>query len=323
MEIVVLVVEISSVPRLDYLALHRTGTMVIKINDNEGYGKVCNINVLSLLKTLEDLEFDLDLFEDIEDYEFKSEVKEAITSVSALLQEYRQVNVDIKLELGPEEFLRQYPNYEENVGRATAFLKRAQKYSKQAKNDLIKIDDDQREPLKTEQEVLEMKINQICKAIDIQNEDDVAEIESFVRNAEIFVSEYFELCGKSKRLFAEDHDEEKFQSEIDKINDKIKVAKSARKKLLDIKAKHEVEVSKGGIKNDHFLRGQNLAVEIKQRLEQLEIKFDQDLDSLGDYQILEISQNKMIESDFNTVLEKITDLAGLVYGGGADVEELL
>ena len=52
---------------------------MIKINDNEGYGQVCNINVLSLLKTLEDLEFDLDLFEDIEDYKFKREVKEAIT----------------------------------------------------------------------------------------------------------------------------------------------------------------------------------------------------------------------------------------------------
>ena len=202
-------------------------------------------------------------------------------------------------------------------------MKRAQKHSKQAKNDLIKIDDDQRELLKTEQEVLDMKIDQICKAIDIQNEDDVAELESFVRNAEIFVGEYFELCGKSKRLLAEDHDGEKFKNEIDEINDKIKVAKIARKKLLEMKEKHEVEVSKDGIKNDHFLRGQNLAVEITQRLKGLEVKFDQDLDSLGDYQLLEISQNKMLESDFNTVLEKITDLAGLVSGGGENVKKLL
>ena len=300
----ILWMNLRSKPRLDYLALHRTGAKVIKMDDNGGNGQVPNNNVVTSLKILEDLEFNLDLFEDIEDYEFKSEVKEAFTSVSALLQAYRQVNVDIKLELGAEEFLRRYPNYEENVKKATTFLKRAQKHSKQAKNDLIKVDDDQRELLKTEQEVLDMKIDQICKSIDIQNEDDVAEIESFVRNAEIFVGEYFELCGKSKRLLAEDHDGEKFKNEIDEINDKIKVAKSARKKLLEMKEKHEVEVSKDGIKNDHFLRGQNLAVEITQRLKGLEVKFDQDLDSLGDYQLLEISQNKMLESDFNTVLEK-------------------
>ena len=72
------------------------------------------------------------MFEDIEDYEFKSEVKEAITSVSALHQAYRQVNIDIKLELGAEEFLRQYLNYEENVRRAIVFLKKASKHCKQA-----------------------------------------------------------------------------------------------------------------------------------------------------------------------------------------------
>ena len=66
-----------------------------------------------------------------------------------------------------------------------------------------------------------------------------------------------------------------------------------------------------------------MAAEVTQRLQGLETKFDQDLDVLGDYQILEISQNKSLESDFNTVLEKITDLAGLVSGGGAEVEDLL
>ena len=128
----ILWMNLRSKPRLDYLALHRKGAKVIKMDENGDNVQAPNINVVTSLKILEDLEFNLDLFEDIEDYEFKSEVKEAITSVSALLQAYRQVNVDIKLELGAEEFLRQYLNYEENVRRATVFLKKASKHSKQA-----------------------------------------------------------------------------------------------------------------------------------------------------------------------------------------------
>ena len=317
----VLWMNLRSKLRLDYLALHKTGGKVIKMSDTGD--QVPQDNVVTSLKTWEDIEFKLDLFEDIEEYEYKSEVKEAITSVSELLQLYCHVNVDLKVELGDEEFLNKYPKYDENVKKATSFLKRAQNHCKKAKNDLITVGDDQRELLESEQEVLDMKIGQICDAIDLQKEDDVAEIESFVRHAEAFVSEYFDLCGKSKRLLKDDHDEKKFKDVIDKVNSKIKRAKNARKKLLEAKAKHDADLSQSRVKNDLVLRGKNLAAEVTQRLQGLETKFDQDLDVLGDYQILEISQNKSLESDFNTVLEKITDLAGLVSGGGAVVEDLL
>ena len=96
----ILWMNLRSKPRLDYLALHRTGAKVIKMDENGDNVQAPNINVVTSLKILEDLEFNLDLFEDIEDYEFKSEVKEALTSVSALLQAYRQVNVDYKVEVG-------------------------------------------------------------------------------------------------------------------------------------------------------------------------------------------------------------------------------
>ena len=89
-------------------------------------------------------------------------------------------------------------------------------------------------------------------------------------------------------------------------------------------AKKEREAAKIGIKNDHILRGTNLSGEIMQRLKILEAKFDQNLDGLGDYQILEISQSTTsLDSEFNTILEKVTDLAGLVAGGGEEVQKLL
>ena len=126
----VLWMNLRSKPRLDYLALHRTGEKVIKMS-NMG-DQVPKDNVVTSLKTWEDIEFKLDLFEDIEEYEYKSEVKEAITSVSELLQLYCHVNVDLKVELGDEEFLNKYPKYDENVKKATSFLKRAQNHCKKA-----------------------------------------------------------------------------------------------------------------------------------------------------------------------------------------------
>ena len=91
-------------------------------------------------------------------------------------------------------------------------------------------------------------------------------------------------------------------------------------KILEADVKREAESSKSGIKSNRILRSENLSVEITQRLQGLGVKFDQELDVLGDYQILEISQDKSLETDFNTVLEKITELAGLCAGGGEEVE---
>ena len=48
-----------------------------------------------------------------------------------------------------------------------------------------------------------------------------------------------------------------------------------------------------------------------------------DLENLSDYQILDISQDKTLDQQFNAVLEKVTDLSSLVSGGGEEVKKLL
>ena len=53
------------------------------------------------------------------------------------------------------------------------------------------------------------------------------------------------------------------------------------------------------------------------------MKYDQDLSTLGDYQLLDISQDKTLDQEFNTVLEKVTDMSSLVSGGGSEVQKLL
>ena len=51
----------------------------------------------------------------------------------------------------------------------------------------------------------------------------------------------------------------------------------------------------------------------------MQIKYDCELDLLGDYQILEISKDKNLDSEFNEILGKVTELASFVLRGGHDV----
>ena len=246
--------NLRSKPRLDYKILHQLGERALKMdgveenipqNGNGGRPEVLDDKIKEItiteLKTREDLEFSLDLYEDVQDFETKSEVREAITTVTELLQVYRNINFELKVGLGNEVYLEKYRDFDTNVKKATEFLKDARKHLKVAKNDFIKNDDDQSDLLKSEQEVLDMKIAQLCKGIDLDDEQDTSEIENFIRNMESFVSGYFDLCGKSKRLLGDEHVEEGFITKIEKMSEKITRAKEARKTVLEAGAKRETE----------------------------------------------------------------------------------
>ena len=84
-----------------------------------------------------------------------------------------------------------------------------------------------------------------------------------------------------------------------------------------------MEESVEKVRTGQILQGKNLLEEITKRLEILELKYDQDLSGLGDYQILDLSQDKNLDLEFNTILEKVTDLSSLVPGGGTEVQKCL
>ena len=210
-------------------------------------------------------------------------------------------------------------NYDANIKKTSDFLKKARKQLKSVKDDSFQVDTDQKELLDVEKEVLDLKIAQLSNSIDVSKETDVSEIEGYIRVMENFTNDYYDLCGKSKCLLGVAHGKEPYEDAIEKLTAYIKLAKEARRELLEDKAKTSLDSSKS-VKLDQILRGKNLSVEINERLASLEKKFSQDLDGLGEYQLLEITQNKNLESDFNTVLEKVTDLAGLVSGGGDEVQ---
>ena len=84
--------KLRSKPRLDYRQLHNTGARVLKMEgEHQGNDKV-GIMKGTELKTREDLNFCLEIYEDVNDFTTKSEVLEAIKTVSELFQVYRHVN---------------------------------------------------------------------------------------------------------------------------------------------------------------------------------------------------------------------------------------
>ena len=70
---------------------------------------------------------------------------------------------------------------------------------------------------------------------------------------------------------------------------------------------HQPVVSVSNVGNT-VLKAQNLSQEIVLRCQNLSSKLDQKLDSLGDYQILEISQNLNFDVEFNRILEGLPAL---------------
>ena len=312
--------------RIDYSLWHKHGIKVDKNMDDGNQDPVGGGDKqVYELKVREDLKFSLGVYEEIEDFETRSEVEEAINVISETVQCYRHIHAELQADLGDEAHLEKYPSYEGNVMKTMEFLKKARRHLRTCKENVKPVETDRKdkeETLIVEKEILDLKITQIYSSVGVLDEKDVQELESYVKNLEMFTHDYYDLCGKFKCVFGIDHDQAPFDSAIQRLTANIKLARQVRKAILDGEAKKLSDSSKI-VQRDQLLRGQNLFVEITERLSSLETKFCQNLEDLGDYQLLEVTQNKNLESDFNLVLEKITDLAGLVSGGGEKVQKLL
>ena len=117
-----------------------------------------------------------------------------------------------------------------------------------------------------------MKIKQVNHSIDFREACDASELNEYIRKMESFLNEYFDMSGRHKCSLRDEYNGERFECEIKNISDDIKVAKMLRKKMCEISASKEIEISKEFLKCDQVLRGENLYEEITQRLDILDFK---------------------------------------------------
>ena len=174
--------------RLDYKIFHKSGEKVSKNREifnmsdtiDEELKIVCKIN-----RFLE--ENDLSLFSDVE------EIDNSLEKIRILQQEYEEVHIKLRRELGDDEYQKTYTEYEKSQDVMMTWLKDA-KFEKKRKKD--KSSEQILEKLRAEEKFLFKKIFRELQNIESEHTSLVDDYERQLCVAEKSISEYTEVFRK-------------------------------------------------------------------------------------------------------------------------------
>ena len=268
--------KLRSLPRIDYSVLNDRGEKVIKVDERVKMGD----KVVEELKVVEDIRHSLETYQGVEKFETIQEIEEGVAVINELGKQYRHLHVELRAELGDEEYGQKYPHYGTNVQVLKQFSKVARDRMKILREEASKVDDktyEQFSKLRVSRDVLDMKIKQVEDSIDLKNVDDISDINEYISKMEAFLNEYFDMSGRYKLCLGDEYDGELFEDDLKYLSDCIKFAKNVRKNVSQATKTKEDQISLEKLKTGQVLKGENLFSEITKRLEILELKYDQDL----------------------------------------------
>ena len=309
--------------RICYRTYHSTGEKVFL--PESGANMDLNNVVVEECKVMEDINHSLALY-GLSELFSEEEVKEAYGELLQLSQKYRHVHVELKALLG-NEYGEKYPLYQNTYDRLMAYVKEAKDKLRDLRAEVQKSSrEHERNAFGVELNVLLGRVAEENKSIDPQTLQDVQEIDQYILKMEKFIDEFFHLKAKMMTKCPDDfesHFSDPISERTTEIRQDIKMAKILRQDVSKRKAREsELDVFQRD-QPMYVSRAENLNSEISYRFKSLSKKFSSDFENLSDHQILDISQDKTLDSEFNDVLEKVTELASLVSLGGYPVEELL
>ena len=281
--------------------------------------------VIEECKIMEDINHCLSLYV-LKELHSEEEIKEALAEMLHLSQNFRHVHVELKALLG-DKYNAKYPLYNDTYESLMKYVKEGKTKLRTVRSEAQNSSQsDEKNALEIELDVLLGRVAEERTYYDPGTVQDVHEVDEYILKSEKFMDELFQV--KAKMLIkCPDHFDKEFskvftESTAD-IRQDIQKAKTFRVEVAKQKARNvEIEI----LQRDqpmYVKRAENLDAEISLRFKSLSKKFVSDLSSLGDHQILEIHQDKTLDSEFNDVLEKVTELSSLVSVGGRPVETLL
>ena len=284
-----------------------------------------NSVVIEECKIMEDINHSLSLYVLSELYS-EEEIKEALADVLHLSQKFRHVHVELNALLG-DDYAKKYPLYENTFERLMQYVKEAKgklrKVRSEAQNSS---QSDEKNALQIELAVLLGRIAEERESFDPKTIQDVQEVDEYVLKLEKFMDDLFQLKTKMMTKCPDDFKSE-FSSAISESTMEVRQdIKNAKLLRVDVAKRTARDVDLETFQRDqpmYVTRAENLDAEISFRFKSLSKKFVSELSSLSDHQILEIHKDKMLDSEFNDVLEKVTELGSLVSLGGRPVETLL
>ena len=309
--------------RIDYKIYHRTGRKVLM---EGGQSKMDSSQIiLRELKVVEDIDHNLSVY-NLCELLFEDEIKEAIDEMSTLSKVYRHIHVDLKNHF-PEEYVKKYPKYGEISEMLISYVKSAKLKLRNIKSDdKEKINSIEKKMVESDLDVLSKKVEHFNVFIDVSIVNNVKEIDQYISKMEGYVDEFFDLSAKMKHVCPVTYEKDfemNLLNSIFEIQQDIKMAKILKQKISEVKEKSKKRaiLEKEQLKN--LTNAENLRTEICYRFKSLSKKYDPDLNNLGDYQILEIHQDKTLDTEFNDILEKVTSLAALAPLGGDSVTRMV
>ena len=300
----------------DYKVYHRTGEKV----ELERKKKMDNLEIEELT-IFEDIKHNFGVY-NLSDLEHEDDINEGLTEIKKVGEKYRHVHVKLRNDLA-NKYDASYPNYGKIYSELIDYTKNAKKRILELRNKAEK------KKMVSDLENTVRKIHQLKDSCDVDLLCNVAEINEIVQRAESFVDYLYDTGLKFQNLDPDEYEKShssQIEHLIQELSEDVKIAKLLKVKLIQAEksvsaqnsATHDESKRKSSV-----LKAENLNREIVLRCDSLKKKYTQELSSLTDYQILEISQNKNLDLEFNGVLEKVTDLASFVPEGGNAVEILL
>ena len=302
--------------RLDYSVLHRTGE---KVDKEEGEGKMGDLE-LQELQMVGGIIHNLELY-DLEDLVTEREISEGVSALSELGKSYRHLHVELKSQLGAD-YEDKYPQY----GKIHESIK---SYFKAAKLKIRSLDSasdlSKKRSLLIELDTLEKKVQRVNDAVDIYvvfNDD----INRYISKMENFIDAFYELISKAKMALDQldiGEIENRSMFTVHEIQGDIYLAQGLKREFETKRVTIE-KAQKSKIQQlSSISNAENLKAEISYQFKSLSKRFKVDLDGLGDYQILEIHQDrKNADSEVASVMRKVTELSVLVPSGGQKVAHL-
>ena len=327
--------------RLDYSIYHKYGKKVPKnpeITQMEEHQKMEDGDKILAELKLEEKKIRSDLNHLLEIYvvvelESVEEIKEAMDFVSVSCRDFRHIHSELDTLLS-EDYVQTYPEVKN-------FEKRLVKFSKDARKKLalLKKQEADSDAKKRDLDVItdsRTKVKADADLLAVQNEhlnDSVLIfplsldlVENYVEKLECLLSKMYETDRYARYVFDQieydEHYATQFKNKMDNANQDLKMARMLKHKLVEYFTKLSSVRSKDRASQCHILNAESIFNEIELRCDTLEGKYDIDLSTLSDYQLLDVS-SKNLDREFNEILEKITSLASLVQVGGVSVQNLL
>ena len=309
--------------RFDYNIYNETGKKVARKQSQSDMSlKDLEVEELTILDSLN---FHLALY-DIEDLVTVEECKGASNTITDIYNRYRNVHVVLRKEL--QNYGEKYPEFDKIGQKVTLYLKSIKKIlrDKESQGHKSAHEEDLRNLL-VEVDILKTRVNRHNLSIEgnllLLKDENV--FDKYVTKMDGFIDEFFSLSTRLKCLcpdfdlrFGRD-----FDIWVKEIEQDINLATRTKCAVSHFKQDSLKRERAATIQAKTVSKAESLKTEITLRFKSLSSKFDIDFDKLGDSQVLELSQNKNLDQEFNSILEKVTELSSLSTVGCADIDKLI